>query len=131
MTNLGNLADYLHMAGADERWSIMDEFPAGLVQRWMHSFEEDSEGVAAYRPSDYPFPPARGRGGMEFTADGTFIDRPVGRGDAQDTVVGHWELTEGRRLTVTLPGSGRPGREFEIVHCDEHALKLRQSPHRT
>lgn len=109
----------------------MDELPASLSQRWMHSLEEDSEGVTVYRPSDHPFPPARGRGGMEFASDGAFIDRPVGRGDAQDTVVGRWELTGGRRLTVTLPESGRPERELEIVHCDEHVLKLRQSPHRT
>lgn len=108
----------------------MDELPASLFQRWMHSFEEDGEGVTVYRPADYPFPPARGRGGMEFASDGTFIDRPVGRGDAQDTVAGRWELAEGGRLTVTHPASGRPERELEIVHCDERVLKLRQSPHK-
>lgn len=109
----------------------MDELPGGLFQRWMHSFEEDNEGVTVYRPADYPFPPARGRGGMEFASDGRFIDRPVGRGDAQDTVVGRWELAGGGRLTVTVPGSGRPERELEIVHCDERVLKLRQAPRRT
>lgn len=109
----------------------MGELPAGLFQRWMHSFEEDSEGVTVYRPSDYPFPPARGRGGMEFASDGTFIDRPVGRGDAQNTVVGRWEPVEGGRPTVAVSESGRPERELEIVHCDEHVLKLRQSPRRT
>lgn len=104
---------------------IMDELPACLFRRWTHSFEEDGEGVTVYRPPDHPFPPARGRGGMEFAPDGTFVDRPVGRGDAQDTVAGRWELSEGRRLTVTLPRSGRPDREWEIVHCDARLLKLR------
>ncbi|MEV0695574.1 hypothetical protein [Streptomyces sp. NPDC050388] len=107
----------------------MGELPAGLLQRWMHSFEEDSEEATVYRPADHPFPPARGRGGMEFAADGAFVDRPVGRGDAQDAVAGRWEADEGgRRLTVTFPGTGRAARAMEIVYCDGQVLKIRPDP---
>ncbi|MEU4212387.1 hypothetical protein AB0F13_20705 [Streptomyces sp. NPDC026206] len=106
----------------------MGEPSSSLFQSWVHSFEEDADGAAVYRPADYPFPPARGRRGLEFARDGTFIDHPIGRGDAPDTVPGHWQLAEGRLLTVSFPAAERPDRRWEILHCDEHVLKIRPAP---
>jgi hypothetical protein len=53
-----------------------------LTGRWTHSFEEDHDGLTVYRRDDFAFPPARGRRGVEFGADGTFTDWLIGRGDA-------------------------------------------------
>lgn len=103
----------------------MNELPPSLFQRWWHSFEEDHEDVAVYRPDDYDFPLARGRGGLEFAADGTFVDRPVGPVDAPESVPGRWRSTGDRRLTVTFPGRDEPDRVLEIVRCDEQVLELR------
>ncbi|MGW1088405.1 hypothetical protein ACWD4L_19285 [Streptomyces sp. NPDC002596] len=106
----------------------MSELPPSLFRHWVHSFEEDTEGMTVYRPADYPFPPARGRRGLEFGQDGTCIDHPVGRGDAPDTVPGHWQLVEGRRLAISFPGNGRPDRELEILRCNEDVLEIRSTP---
>lgn len=48
----------------------MIELPESIFRKWGHSFEEDSDGVTVYRPSDFSFPRARGRAGIEFKADG-------------------------------------------------------------
>ncbi|MFF4224000.1 hypothetical protein ACX9I7_03530 [Streptomyces sp. L500] len=103
----------------------MNEPPPALFRSWIHSREEDSADVSVYRPADHPFPPSRGREGMEFAADGTFVDHPIGRGDAPDSVPGVWQTKDGVRLTISFPTAGRPGRELEIVSCDESALRVR------
>lgn len=99
--------------------------PSGLFQHWVHSYEEDSEGVAVYRPADYPFPPARGRRGLEFAPDGTFIDHPIGAGDASAAISGRWDAADGRGLCVTFPAhQRRTDRRIEILHCDNEVLKI-------
>ncbi|MEV4432298.1 hypothetical protein [Streptomyces sp. NPDC049585] len=103
----------------------MTEPPEELFRRWTHSFEEDGPGVAVYRPDGFPFPRARGRDGMEFAADGGFVDRPVGRGDAPGSWRGVWRSDDGRLLAVSFPGTGRPGRTLEVLACDGRALVLR------
>lgn len=105
----------------------MNELPRSLFQRWWHSFEEDSEGVTVYRPDTYDFPLARGRGGLEFRTDGTFIDYLMGPVDAPEPVPGQWRLLEGRRLAVAFPRGDEPARELEILRCDEHVLELRRA----
>lgn len=61
-----------------------------MVGRWTHSFEEDHDGVTVYRRDDFAFPPARGRRGVEFAADGSFTDWLIGRGDAPEGRSGRW-----------------------------------------
>ncbi|MFF7788376.1 hypothetical protein [Streptomyces sp. NPDC007991] len=103
----------------------MHEPPSGLFRSWLHSYEEDHEDVRVYRPDDHPFPPARGRRGMEFAPDGTFTDHPLGRGDAPGAVPGRWRLVSDRHLALTF-GGDRPDRELEIVRCDEDVLHVRR-----
>jgi hypothetical protein len=104
----------------------MNELPKAIFRRWVHSFEEDAGGVAVYRPADYDFPRARGRGAIEFRPDGTFIDFMIGRGDAPLEVRGRWQEEGPGRARVTFDGSARPARVLEIVHCDDKMLKVRQ-----
>lgn len=49
---------------------------AAAVDRWTHSFEEDTDGVEVYRPSaTFAFPPSRrGRKVLQFSGGG---DQPV------------------------------------------------------
>ncbi|WP_159029184.1 hypothetical protein [Streptomyces viridochromogenes] len=103
----------------------MREPPPGLFRSWFHSYEEDHGDVRVYRPDDYPFPPARGRRGMEFAPDGAFVDHPLGRGDAPDAVPGRWRLGPAGRISLTFEGA-RPDRELEIVRCDEDVLEVRR-----
>jgi hypothetical protein len=77
-----------------------------LDGRWTHSFEEDHDGVSVYRREDFAFPPARGRRGVEFGSDGTFVEWMIGRGDAPEAgAAGRWLPTG----TVSR-GSGPAGR---------------------
>lgn len=93
-----------------------------LLGQWTHSFEEDHEEVRVYRPSSHNFPPARGRGGMEFRADGTFLDRPIGRGDANETRDGRWRCpTDGAVRIDTSTGA----RRMEIVSVTPDRLEVR------
>ncbi|MEU4484588.1 hypothetical protein [Streptomyces purpurascens] len=103
----------------------MREPSSDLFRSWIHSYEEDHEDVRVYRPDDYPFPPARGRRGMEFAPDGTFVDHPLGRGDAPAAVPGRWRLVADRHIALTFDGA-RPDRELEIVRCDASVLHVRR-----
>ncbi|MZF84901.1 hypothetical protein [Streptomyces sp. SID5643] len=103
----------------------MGEPPSDLFRSWLHSYEEDDDDVRVYRPDDFPFPPARGRRGMEFAPDGTFVDHPLGRGDAPGTVPGRWRLVADRRIELTF-GGDRPDRALEIVRCDADVLQVRR-----
>ncbi|MBT2511094.1 hypothetical protein J7I98_35795 [Streptomyces sp. ISL-98] len=104
----------------------LGEASPGLFQYWVHSYEEDADGVMVFRPADYLFPPARGRRGLDFSEDGTFIDHPIGRGDAPGALTGRWEQAEGRELALSFPGEGRRrDRRLNILHCDSKVLRIR------
>ena len=113
--------------------SYMDEVPAGLFQRWVHSNEEDSGDILVYRPESYPFPPARGRDGLELTPDGRFIEWRVGRGDAPEGVEGRWQQAGQNRLAVsfaspmsTEASAARPY-SLEVVEVGDDVLRVRRS----
>lgn len=90
--------------------------------RWMHSYEEDHDGVQVYRPAGYDFPPARGRRGIEFRPDGTYVDWAIGRADANEARPGRWEPVGGGRVTVTAAGGSRT---LEVVRAEPGRLELR------
>lgn len=100
--------------------------PPELIGTWVHAYEEDSPGVTVYRPAGYPLPPARGRRGLEFAADGTFTERPIGRGDAPGRRTGHWAAAdpEGHRLALHLPDAEG---QLEVLYVDDQVLKVRAS----
>jgi len=107
--------------------------PDALFRRWVHVREEDTPEVRVYRPADRPLPPARGRDGIEFRPDGTFLDHRPGPADATIGSPGRWRTDEaGRRLELTYPTGDTVDRVsvvgcFEIVAVDDDVLCLRPS----
>lgn len=101
----------------------MNAFGDHILGKWAHSHEDDSGDTRVYRPSDYPFPPARGRAGMEFRGDGSFVEYSVGRADAPESSPGRWRAFDDRRVRVDLGGRTRV---FEIVQCDGDILRIRE-----
>lgn len=106
----------------------MNELPNEIFRKWGHSFEEDTGDTTVYRPAQFEFPRARGRDGIEFRPDGTFVDWVIGPADAQSGVNGHWKVEGPGRVRVSFDGNVRAPRVFEIVHCDAGVLIVRQHP---
>ncbi|MFB4313877.1 hypothetical protein [Actinomadura sp. 21ATH] len=75
-----------------------------MTGRWLHSREEDTASADVYRREDHAFPPARRpRRGLEFRADGTFLDLRPGPDDRPREVAGHWEDAGAGVLRVVFP----------------------------
>jgi hypothetical protein len=89
-----------------------------LCRRWIHVREEDGDGVRVFRPAGRPLPPARGRDGLEFRPDGTFVELRPGPVDAP--VAGPprpWSVG-GSRLDLAEAA-------HEIVELSDDVLRLR------
>lgn len=77
--------------------------PAELAKDWVHSYEEDTEYVSVFRPSDYKFPPARGRRGMELMESGVLIEKTPGPADRRKMTYGTWRIVN-CSLELSVPG---------------------------
>jgi hypothetical protein len=98
--------------------------------RWTHSFEEDHDDVTVYRPHGYDFPRARGRAGLEFRPDGSFVDWSIGAGDARTPRPGSWIDDDNLRL-ITAAGNSRT--VSVVAHTDDRlelAFRTGTSTHR-
>jgi hypothetical protein len=96
--------------------------PASLVGSWSHSHEEDAEGVQVFRPTDYEFPPSRGRTSFTLRPDGTAVaglPGPDDRGISTDD--GTWQL-QGDVLHVRCPGWTAT---YVVVSAAPRRLELR------
>jgi hypothetical protein len=99
--------------------------PDGITGRWMHSFEEDHDDVLVYRPPDHDFPRARGRDGIEFASDGSFVQWAVGRGDARQAIPGRWRTTDADGLLAV--STERDGDQvLEVVSVAPDRLEVRR-----
>ena len=101
----------------------MPESEEQLLRRWGHSFEEDHDDVRVYRPAEFDFPRARGRDGIEFRPDGSYIDWVVGPGDAREPRGGRWQLEGAGRIRVTT--SADTERVVEVLSVSPDRLELR------
>jgi hypothetical protein len=99
-----------------------------LFRRWGHSFEEDHDDVAVYRPAEYDFPRARGRDGIEFRPDGSYIDWVVGPGDAREPRGGRWRTEGDGRIRVTTAADEERLVEFLSVTPDRLELRTGGGP---
>jgi hypothetical protein len=105
------------------RHTEVTDIQSDLTGRWYHSFEEDHDGIRVYRPRDFEFPPARGRGGVEFDADGSFVDWGPGAGDAPQGRPGSWQVDAGLEHLELTVGDWR--RTVEVVSAEPDKLELR------
>lgn len=113
-----------------------------LYATWRHSHEEDEGDIEVYRPDSYQFPPARGRAGLSFAADGAFTEIPIGRDDRVVSRPGSWRSDTGTvetgvaeagaadavhpRLHITREHEMAPSESIEIVEVSSEVLKIRR-----
>jgi hypothetical protein len=104
----------------------MSSLPPQLFQRWVHSREEDHDGLSVYRPVGYPLPPSRGRTGIEFLETGEAIFGGPGPSDRTEQVNGRWAEDESGRLRIEMPQGRFGGMTMEIISVDSDQLVVRQ-----
>lgn len=103
----------------------MNDARKGLTGRWLHSFEEDHGDVLVYRPPEHDFPRARGRDGIEFSPDGSFVEWAIGRGDAPQAVPGRWTTADGGGA-VEVSTERRGPEVLEVLSLTSDRLELRR-----
>ena len=88
-----------------------------LLGDWMHSHEEDTNGLTVFRPSTFAFPLSRGRKSFALRADGTYKGTVPGPTDRPAPTSGRWALA-GRTLTLTGgKGVRATGVEYAVTEC--------------
>lgn len=97
--------------------------PVGV---WVHSFEEDADGIEVYRPSGaFPFPPARrGRATLVFNADGSASSAVQGADDRPQTST--FAVTAMGMNRFRFDGGVLAG-AVEVVEQGPGILRLRRS----
>jgi hypothetical protein len=103
----------------------VSEKPPDIIGAWLHSHEEDTETTALYRAQHYPFRPSRRpRRGLEFRADGTFVELLPGPADRPREVAGRWQRREGGRVRISFPGGARRPYELTVLSRTDGVLKI-------
>lgn len=89
---------------------------------WIYSFEDNKDGLEAYRPSTYEFPPARGREGWKFEESGTVKKQAIGPTDVYVTKEGKWNFSqENNKNTLTISLENQKV-SYEIVSVSDTIL---------
>ena len=109
--------------GRDE---TMSDLQTCILGRWIHSHEEDAEGVTVYRPAGYAFPPSRGRTGFEFREGGELVYGGIGRADGSALSSGHWTVTEPNRISIEVDNERTASFVLEVVDCSKEALRVKR-----
>ena len=97
-----------------------------IFRHWIHSREEDTEGLEVFRPEGFAFPPSFGRDGFEMLKDGQFIQEDVGPADGVVRITGRWFPAGSQRVSVVFDPNVREGFTFEIVDVDASVLRIRR-----
>ena len=106
----------------------MDEKQQGigdLHQRWVHSYEEDTETESVYRPASYAFPPARGRTGFELLADKSCKTVGIAAADGSTVTDGIWEFEDEDALRIRI-NSQDESQVLTVVSINRDRLVIRK-----
>jgi hypothetical protein len=95
-----------------------------IVGTWLHSYEEDTQDAAVYRPSSFPMPPSRGRPGMRFDPDGTFFELGPGVDDRGSARQGLWRDVGPGEIEISFPGSSRQASVRRVLACQDDVLRI-------
>jgi hypothetical protein len=99
--------------------------PRELFQVWIHSQEEDKNGVLVYRPRNFHFPPARGRDGFEVRQDGEFRLLSPGPADRSESIEGRWRRAGKAKIRVEFP-TPQYNRDILILEATPELLRIKR-----
>jgi hypothetical protein len=97
---------------------------SAIVGTWFLSYEEDTADTRVYRPADFAFPPARGRPGMAFGADGTYLEIGPGADDRGSAQPGRWRELAPGQIEISFPGTERPPSVRRVLSVEGGVLKI-------
>lgn len=105
---------------------MTEQPPPSLFRRWVHVHEDDTNDARVYRPFGANIPPARGRRGLEFREDGTFVEYQLGPVDRPQGIEGRWDADAGNRIRVDVPDPARDAQTLEILSVGGDKLEIRK-----
>jgi hypothetical protein len=97
-----------------------------ILGHWIHSHEEDAQGVMVYRPANYSFPPSRGRMGFEFREGGELVYYGIGRADGAEQSSGSWVIEEPNRVRIKVDSERIQTFILQVVSCNDQSLTVRR-----
>jgi hypothetical protein len=98
-----------------------------LVGSWLHSHEEDTASTVVYRPMEYDFPPARGRRGYEFRADGSCNVIGISPRDGAARTSCTWKLHGGASSEILISFPDGRAESVPVVSVDSERLVVRKA----
>ena len=94
--------------------------------KWVHSHEDGSGNLEAYRPDSYNFPPSRGRRGFKMLSDNTFINYEIAPTDGILERKGRWIKENDHTFAVLFEGNEkRRNYKLEFISYRKKLLKLK------
>ena len=93
-----------------------------LLQRWVHSHEEDTDTEMVFRPATHKFPPSRGRRSFELKPDGQLVETTPGPTDVPQKLQGTWKLEGGSKLELYRTSESKPDQVMHIISIDKDRL---------
>ncbi len=104
----------------------MKDLQSCILGHWIHSHEEDAQGVMVYRPSNYNFPPSRGRRGFDFREGGELVFFGIGRADGSEQFSGNWVIEGPNRVRIKVNSERIQPFVLQVVSCNDQALEVKQ-----
>lgn len=99
---------------------------AALNQQWVHSHEEDTEREKVFRPSNYRFPPSRGRTGFALKPEGVVVETGPGPTDRPQEARGSWKMVDDDTLAFYEKGRAKPKRTMKILSLVKDKLVVKK-----
>ena len=99
-----------------------------MSQVWIHSHEEDSADVRAYREQEFDFPPSRGREGFQINADSTFVFYAIAPTDGSQKKKAQWTLEDEKlRILFKEPEHAREDFFLEFISLENGLLRAKKT----
>jgi hypothetical protein len=103
----------------------MKDLQSCILGHWVHSHEEDEQGIMVYRPKGYNFPPSRGRIRFDFREGGELVYFGIGRADGYEQLSGSWVIEEENRVRINVNSDRIRPFVLHVISCDDQALKVK------
>jgi len=93
--------------------------------RWIHSHEEDVEGVKVYCPAHYNFPSSRGRTGYDFGEGGKLVYFGIGAADGSESFSGSWHIEAPNQVRINVNSDRIQPIVLHVLSCDDQVLRIK------